>query len=131
MRYLLVLFLLSPSIALAQPNPPPGDFPRGSPADPARGCEFWYPPELQRAGVTGTTVVSFHILVSGLVNQVAIVESSGNADLDKAALHCAAQWKYKPARRGNQPVEVTQTAKIVWQLPEVAPPSSEPAPPEN
>ena len=122
LKYLFALVLLLPSAAFAQ-SPPPVAIPHK--------CDVWYPPDLQHDGVEGTTVLSFRIKRSGSVSHVEVTQSSGNYELDEAALHCVRTWIYFPATRGGQPVEVDSTAKIIWQLPEAAPASPAPPAPAN
>ena len=71
-----------------------------------------YPHSLQSAGLEGTTVLSFAITADGFVKNAKIVESSGNPDLDAAALYCPHNWHYIPAQQNGKPVEVLWTAKI-------------------
>ena len=63
-----------------------------------------YPRELREAGVGGTTVV--HVLVSeeGRVQEQVVKESSGNADLDSAALRAVRVARFSPARNRDRNV---------------------------
>src|SRR5690242_20467860 len=69
-------------------------------------CGGLYPAALQQQGVEGTTTLAFHVTRSGSVRQITVAESSGNADLDVAAIYCAQHWRYKPATQEGRPVEV-------------------------
>jgi len=61
------------------------------------------------------TTVQFHVTADGKVTNVAVVATSGNRELDRAALHCAAEWTYHPARMGDQPVEVSWRENVAWK----------------
>ena len=45
-----------------------------------------------------------YILPDGTVGEIKLKRSSGFARLDEAALDAVRQWRYVPARRGDQPI---------------------------
>ena len=53
--------------------------------------------------------------MQGTVSDPAVVQSSGNAQLDAATLMCAKSWLYKPAIKDGKPIEVSWKAQISWQ----------------
>ena len=55
-------------------------------------CE--YPAAAARA--QGDTLVRFTPMADGTLQSVTILKSSGNADLDNAAVACAAHWHFDP-----------------------------------
>lgn len=59
--------------------------------------------------------MSFVITENGRVSYPALVKSSGNENLDDAALQCAKHWKYKPALKAGHPVSVPWEADVVWK----------------
>jgi TonB family protein len=68
---------------------------------------LFYPPEARRQGIQGTVVM--HICTDGagrLTEEPSIAASSGNADLDSAALllATAGNGHYRPATRAGIPV---------------------------
>jgi TonB family protein len=84
---------------------------------PARGhrCGVgWYPEQALRNGVGGKTSLSFTITRDGTVENISVKDSSGNADLDNAAIQCASTWRYKPAVHNGQPVDVPWNADVEW-----------------
>jgi TonB family protein len=85
-------------------------------------CEEYFPKDLQRQGAEGDTTLSFIVTVEGRVKDIRVAESSGNKGLDWAATMCAEHWKYKPARKDGTPIEAPWKAKIVWTVPNDAPP---------
>jgi TonB family protein len=80
-------------------------------------CNRYYPPELQEQGIQGTTLLSFRVTDYGSVREIVVSETSGNKDLDAAAVFCAQHWRYKPATRNGRVIEVPWVAKVVWALP--------------
>jgi periplasmic protein TonB len=66
-----------------------------------------YPSGLLGRGIGGRVVVSCQVDVAGKVSSARIRQSSGHADLDKAALDAVAKWKFKPATKGGRPIQAT------------------------
>ena len=56
-----------------------------------------YPQHLRRAGVTGTVTVYFFIGANGTVEDIRLDQSSGNVDLDRAALRVAEVYEFGAA----------------------------------
>ncbi|HKP03926.1 MAG TPA: energy transducer TonB [Chthoniobacterales bacterium] len=56
-----------------------------------------YPEEAQKTNATGSGLYELRIDKGGKVTVVAIVKSSGNAVLDKAATTTFRKWRFKPA----------------------------------
>ncbi len=75
-----------------------------------------YPPPLRIAGIGGRVVVWFYIIETGQVLDARISRSSGNAELDQAALRVAAIIRFTPARDGNGPVPVWIEVPITFQV---------------
>jgi len=84
-------------------------------------CEYYYPPKELADGVEGTTTLSFTVRIDGYVEDIKLVASSGNDELDKAAVQCATAWHYIPARVDGEPVASPLQAKVVWQIPKGQP----------
>jgi protein TonB len=79
-------------------------------------CTNSYPDEAVEAQAEGTTTIAFTITDQGTVADLRIATTSGNAALDKAALDCAKDWRYKPAIKNNVPVAVPWRAQMKWSL---------------
>ena len=75
-----------------------------------------YPVSGLQRGVEGTTVVQFTITAEGTVKDPSIKTSSGDADLDGAALACTATWLYQPAQKNGAAVAVPWVAQVVWKM---------------
>ena len=96
----------------APPHEPGGTFTAGI----AHDCSAYYPAELQKRGVGGTTILVFRITEYGKVDSTEVVTSSGSVELDRAALQCASQWRYRPAVRNGKAVATEGwKAAIVWK----------------
>ena len=80
------------------------------------GCTHWYPNAARRDGEQGTTIMQFEIQPDGNVLGARVFQSSGNADLDNAAVACVKFFHYRPAIQNGKPVVVTWKAAIKWQL---------------
>ena len=94
------------AIAAPPPAPPapvaaPADF--GGSVDPTGRAlnKPVYPPEENRRGITGTTLLTLTYDVTGNVTGVEVKRSSGNRNLDRAAVKAANRWKINPGMRGG------------------------------
>jgi TonB family protein len=81
-------------------------------------CFEYYPAEAKEAHIEGTTELAFLITVEGMVKDVTITKSSGNAALDQAALICASAWRYNPPLDRGKPVEVRWKNSVRWRTPD-------------
>ena len=102
----------------APPTPPPPEQDYGGSVDPtARSLNLpRYPPEEMRRGVTGTTILILTYDVSGTVIDVTVDKSSGNRNLDRAAMQAARRWKINPGTRGGQKVAGQAKVPVVFTL---------------
>lgn len=90
-----------PPAAEAAPKPPAGDRVDPSPlSTPAPK----YPSSALRRGVGGTVQVRVTVATDGSVERLELAQTSGNRDLDRAALEAMRRWRFKPATQGGQPV---------------------------
>jgi TonB family protein len=80
-------------------------------------CEHFFPDDLRYDGAHGRTTIAFTVTAAGGVADITIAKSSGNAELDAAAITCATYWRYKPATRDKVPVATPWKAAIVWSVP--------------
>jgi TonB family protein len=62
-----------------------------------------YPAHLRSAGVGGTVVVGAYVEQRGGVARSAVLESSGYADLDQAALRALEEFRFRPGRSNGRP----------------------------
>ena len=70
-------------------------------------CVPQYPNSLRNEGVEGTAIVRGLVGIDGRVAQLEIVQSSGNIDLDEAALEAASRMRFLPPDGGgSRPVRL-------------------------
>lgn len=77
-----------------------------------------YPDELKSAGVGGTVYIFVFIETDGTVGNAVVEESSGNEELDAAALSAAGEIEFTPALNLDEPVPVWVAFPIVFQASE-------------
>lgn len=76
-----------------------------------------YPTAEKNAGIQGTA--NLHLLVGkdGSVEDVTVLSSSGNANLDQAAVNACYKWKFTSARnKAGQTVRCYMTVPITFRL---------------
>jgi periplasmic protein TonB len=81
----------------------------------SRALERNYPPLLRDAGIGGTVNVWFYIDESGRVRQTRLVTSSGQSQLDDAALRVAEVMEFSPALNRDRRVPVWVQLPIVFR----------------
>lgn len=79
-------------------------------------CTEFYPQSAVADRAEGTTTLSFRITDAGATKAIAIAKSSGNAELDTAAVLCVSGWRYLPAKQDGKPIEVPWQANVQWKL---------------
>lgn len=115
-RSLAIVLLFAPAIAIAQTSTPLAPT-EPTPAAPrfANDCTHFYPAEAAKVGAQGVTVVSVHATSDGIVQGLRVAETSGNADLDKAALVCMTGAHVSPIKSGGVPIDADTQVQVVWQ----------------
>ena len=67
-------------------------------------CEEWH--------VAHGVLVSFYVEPDGSVKDATVLQSSGDAGIDKDAVQCVSGRAYRPAMQDGQPIEVRLTARL-------------------
>jgi protein TonB len=75
-----------------------------------------YPELARRGGIQGTTVLRVHVLADGSVGKVELERSAGHSDLDAAATDAVRRWRFEPAHRSGEPVDVWVLLPIRFTL---------------
>lgn len=75
-----------------------------------------YPALSRRLREEGTVLLLVRVTAQGDAEQVQVKHSSGFARLDEAALNAVRQWRFVPARRGDEPVAANVVVPIVFRL---------------
>jgi TonB family protein len=60
------------------------------------------------------TVLSLTVTADGQTKDVTVAKSSGDADLDQAAVRCVQQWRWEPAQKNGQAIEFKGATYIAW-----------------
>lgn len=85
-----------------------------SPPRPLRLTRPVYPPLAFAQKREGTVTLALVIDAKGRVRSARVATSS--PPFDDAALECAVQWRFTPARKGGRPVTTTALAPIVFRI---------------
>lgn len=74
-----------------------------------------YPREAVRAGVEGTVALYVEIGPDGRAHNARVVRPF-DPELDKRAIECVAQWKFRPGEKDGRPVTVAATIEVNFRL---------------
>ena len=77
-----------------------------------------YPENARENRVEGTTAVEITIDKQGKVQDPIVKQSSGNEELDKAAVQAVSAWAFEPATLDGKPVAVYYTITIRFKADE-------------
>jgi len=75
-----------------------------------------YPRIARRRGYEGVVVLKVEILPNGRVGQLRVKRSSGHHILDRSALKTVKQWKFIPAKQGENPIRIWAEIPIKFEL---------------
>lgn len=92
----------------------------GSVTPPARADVPQYPPDARAAGISGVVIAEIVVDASGKVTAAKIVRSIPL--LDEAALKAVRNWRYAPTVVDGQPVPVSMTVTVNFNLPPTSAP---------
>lgn len=84
--------------------------------DGARNRRPNYPEASRRRGEQGLVLVELFVDPSGRVAEVRLLESSGFAALDAAAMETLRDWRFRPAERAGLPVMGSITTAVHFRL---------------
>lgn len=87
-----------------------------SPPTPVNRMPPQYPSGLLKKGIGGKVVVTCVIDAKGAIISTRIKQSSGQPELDKAALQAVSRWKFKPATRGGKPFQATCNIPFTFEV---------------
>ena len=76
-----------------------------------------YPPGPARRCIDGKVMLRLSIDSEGIVRKIEIDHSSGNRQLDDAAISAAATWRFTPERRNGVPVDSVMLFPISFDPP--------------
>ncbi len=75
-----------------------------------------YPPRAYRERISGTVVVGLVCDTDGSVTSARVVQSSGNRELDDAAVKSVLQYKFTPGIKDGQPVRTKFKVSVAFRL---------------
>ena len=75
-----------------------------------------YPEDLKAQGISGTVILKAVISTTGEPLNPQVVNTAVNFGLAQAALDAVKQWRYQPTLLNGQPVEVTTTIQVTFEL---------------
>ncbi len=75
-----------------------------------------YPQEARRKGYEGEVLLRVEVLSNGRVGQIEVRSSSGYETLDRSAINAVKQWKFIPAKKGENPIPFWVSIPIKFQL---------------
>ncbi|MBT9589536.1 MAG: energy transducer TonB [Thiobacillus sp.] len=99
----------------APPPPQPVTQPRFN-ADYLDNPKPPYPGVSRRMGEEGEVRLRVHVDTTGHAQQIEVYRSSGFPRLDQAALDTVKQWRFVPARQGDQPIPAWVIVPIQFSL---------------
>ncbi|MFO1374828.1 MAG: energy transducer TonB [Agitococcus sp.] len=100
----------------AAPEPEPVVIPPRSDASGLNNTSPTYPAMSRRLAEQGKVLLEVLILANGTVGEIKLKQSSGFKRLDDAALQTVKQWRFQPAKRGNQAIDYWYIQPISFSL---------------
>ena len=67
-------------------------------------------------GIQGTTLLRVFVASDGRVAEVAVERTAGHVDLDEAAATAVRQWRFEPARKGDDAVSMWVLLPVEFRL---------------
>lgn len=80
-----------------------------------------YPPEAQAAGIKGSAVLSIAVAIDGRAQSVTVKQTSGNAQLDAAAVEAMKQCRFSPATKNGSPIASEHVLRYTFRIDESTP----------
>jgi protein TonB len=75
-----------------------------------------YPQEARKRGYQGEVVLKVEILSNGRVGRVEVKRSSGHEILDRSAFATVKEWRFVPAKKGENPIPFWVNIPIKFEL---------------
>lgn len=76
----------------------------------------YYPGEARERGWQGTALLNVLVLKDGTVGSLALFRSTGFPMLDRSALKAVKDWKFIPAKKNGQPVDMEVQVPVKFRL---------------
>ncbi|MGB0680722.1 MAG: TonB family protein, partial [Polyangiales bacterium] len=101
-------------------TPPAPEAPAVTPPRVLQAVEARYPPDALAAGREASVELAVTVQADGSVGAVTVARSAGAA-FDEAAIAALRQWRFAPARQGEQAIASRIRVPFRFTLPEAAP----------
>ena len=108
--YALLLATAGPGPAIAADDAPASLRPDEQTRKPAK-----YPKDLCKAGVGGVVPLQVGVNSAGMAYDIQVEQTSGNRDLDRAAVEAAKHWRYLPAVAAGKKLGGTAHFSVVFE----------------
>lgn len=105
-----------PVVSKVEATPEPELIPPRSDASGLNNSSPTYPAMSRRLAEQGKVLLDVLILANGTVGEIKLKQSSGFKRLDDAALQTVKQWRFQPAKRGNQAIDYWYVQPISFSL---------------
>lgn len=105
-----------PKFAMAGGDDPFGGGMMDSPPQPISKTQAVYPTRLLSKRIGGKVLVAVVVDAAGKVSSARVRNSSGNRDLDNAALKAVRKWKFQAAVRGGKKVRATALVPFDFEV---------------
>ncbi len=87
-----------------------------SPPQPVAKSQPIYPSKLLSKGIGGRVVVEVVVDATGKIASAKVRNSSGNRDLDEAALKAVRKWRFRPAVQGGKKARATALVPFDFEV---------------
>src|SRR5215469_12964307 len=77
-------------------------------------CDIFLPTGIAVPPTAAPTLFSFRLATDGTYHDIALYRTSGNSDLDKAALACADVSYLTPVVQAGSPIEINWIEAVAW-----------------
>ncbi|GAA5484237.1 energy transducer TonB [Haloferula sargassicola] len=105
-----------PKFALGGGDDPFGSGDLDSPPQPVTKSQPVYPSRLLSKGIGGKVIVAVTVTADGRVAGAKVRTSSGNRELDDAALKAVRKWKFRPAVSGGRKTQATALVPFNFEV---------------
>jgi protein TonB len=104
-----------PQVSFSSDKRSPGGSPLAVPRY-GQNREPYYPAAAREQGWQGTALLKVLVMKNGSVGTLEILRSSGYSILDRSALKAVKEWKFVPAQKDGQPIEIGVEIPVTFRL---------------
>ncbi|MGH6873003.1 MAG: TonB family protein [Rhizomicrobium sp.] len=78
--------------------------------------DMFYPLLEIRLGIQGSVDLSYVVTADGSTKDLAVAKTSGDDELDQAALSCVAAFRYRPAMKNGVAIDFPWKSRVIWKI---------------